>query len=655
MFRGRGVSCAFVPCVLAVVAAFLPARSASAYPWKNPSPADLRIAEDPAKGLTGAAYLEILNESVDEVWHVYVRAKILSRTGFAIGTVDDLDENAFEIEGRTVSATGVVTPLSPGDIRTITTVKAAGLRLRRKGFTMPALEPGSFIEYTYREYGTFGSKGPYHVEIPFQHPFSVIRETVSTPRAGFRYSSAIRFENGVDIKTRNEPGRVFYEAENVPALHSEPHGLPAQERSAGLIFSYFFSDLRATSADQYWKGAVHLGLVPWVRDRLMKPSKVADRLKTIPGSRAADPAARLRALYSYVQSTLKNRDALPAGETPPKGGWKKNDDAADAFARGSGDAQDLVAAFVSLLRADGWAFRIVFCPDLQERVFHPQIPSLFQFDAQVVEVHDPALPRPVYLSFEHPMLPFGVVPWNHLETDCYAVDLDTEKAEIVRIPAGLSAQNAVRRIWSVEIDGSGDAKIVRESHWSGEEAFAARSNYFAQGRVQYEKEIRDSYQKMDPPGEVATVELQHENDPDAEFISKITFTRAGVVPNPGDARLIVSPLTMMRQENPFTQDVRTEPIRFPYPNLEADTVTLRLPPGYVLDGLPQGIEAGSEAGRYAISARSEGDAVVVERLFEIRRSSASSDAYPLYRSLFESSARGDEGFALVFRKASAGR
>ncbi|HWC64911.1 MAG TPA: DUF3857 domain-containing protein, partial [Thermoanaerobaculia bacterium] len=342
----------------------LPARPAAAYPWKTPSPEEQRIVEDSGKGISGAVYLEISDESVDDVFHVSVRAKILSPTGFPIGTVDDLDEDAFEIEGRTVSATGVVTPLAPADVRTITTVKAAGVRQRRKGFTMPALQPGSFIEYTYREYGTFGSRGPYHVEIPFQHRFAVLHEEVSTPRAGFRYSSAIRFENGVTIESRTAPGRVSYSASNVPALHSEPYGLPEQERSAGLIFSYFFSDLRATTADQYWKGAVHLGLVPWVKERMLRASKAEERLKGIPGSRTADPSARLRALYAYVRSTLKNRDALPAGETPPKGGWKKNDDAADAFAHGSGDPRDLVAAFVSLLKADGWSYRVVFCPDL---------------------------------------------------------------------------------------------------------------------------------------------------------------------------------------------------------------------------------------------------------------------------------------------------
>ncbi|HWC66214.1 MAG TPA: DUF3858 domain-containing protein, partial [Thermoanaerobaculia bacterium] len=235
----------------------------------------------------------------------------------------------------------------------------------------------------------------------------------------------------------------------------------------------------------------------------------------------------------------------------------------------------------------------------------------------------------------------------------YAVDLETEKAEIVRIPSAIAARNAIRRVWTVDLSPEGDAKIVRETHWSGEKAFDARSAYFAEGRAEYEKEVREMFRKMDPPGEVTSVELQHENDPDDEFGSKVAFTRAGLVPDAGASRIVLSPLAAMRQENPFTQTTRTEPIRLPYPNVAADTVELRIPEGYALDGAPTGFATANDAGRYLVTVRTEGSSVVVDRLFEVKRSAASADAYPLYRSLFEAAARGDAELALVLRKTPA--
>jgi hypothetical protein len=639
----------------AIGSLFLVAGTAFAYKWKDPTAAEKAIVEDPVRKLSGAVYLEISEETAGStyhpyVFHEYVRAKILSRTGFEIGTVDDLAEDAFEVEGRTVSASGVVTPLSEKDIRTITTIKAAGVSLKRKGFTMPALEPGSFIEYSYKENGVFGSRGEFHTEIPFQRKFAILRQDLTTPHSEFQYSSAIRFENGVKIEAHQESGKMIYRAENAPAIHPEPFGMPEKERAAAVIFSYFFQDLRATSAEEYWKGATRLGLIPWVKNLLVRPSKIEDRLKSISGSRTADASARLKALYRYVQTTLKNQDALPAGETPPRGGWKKNADAGDAFARGSGTPLEILAAFVSLLRADGWAYRVVYCPDLQERAFHPQIPSIFQFDTQVVEVRDPGLPRPVYLSFEHPMTPYGVVAWNHLGTDCYAVDIEKGTAEIVQIPQSAPAQNAQRRLWTVSFNVDGDAKIVRDSHWTGQQGLEARTLFFQLGRSQYEKRIRDDYQKMDPPGDVDSVEVKNEASPDEEFVSTITFERGGLLPVSA-GRIIFSPLAMFRELNPFTQDTRTEPLRFPFPHLDADSLAIHVPAGYSLEGVPQGYDSSSEAGHYVVTARQEGDIVTVDRLFELRAAAASASAYPRYRSLFETAARGDADFSLVFRKA----
>ncbi len=71
---------------------------------------------------------------------MYVRAKILSKAGFDVGTVDHkLDADFYDIQGRTVSPSGKVSELSKSDIRTITDVKIGRLSLKRKGFTLPAL------------------------------------------------------------------------------------------------------------------------------------------------------------------------------------------------------------------------------------------------------------------------------------------------------------------------------------------------------------------------------------------------------------------------------------------------------------------------------------------------------------------------------------
>ena len=196
------LACRLAASVLALSIVFPAAARASK--WKEPTEAEKKIVEDPAKGLVGAVSLEKTMESVLVTYQVRVRAKILSKNGFAAGTVEDLSGDAYDIEGRTVGPTGKVTDLASKDIRTMTTVKTGGKTIERKGFTMPALEPGCFIEYAYREHGAFGPGREYHAGILFQDKYPVLRQELRTPR-NFPFSSSLRIQNGVRIDTRQEP------------------------------------------------------------------------------------------------------------------------------------------------------------------------------------------------------------------------------------------------------------------------------------------------------------------------------------------------------------------------------------------------------------------------------------------------------------------
>jgi hypothetical protein len=638
----------FIPTLAGVLLAGAPWAFGSST-WHAPTAEERALKEDPSRGIVGAVYLEKRIESRQEVYRVYVRAKILSTAGYDAATVDDLSQDASEIEGRTVSPAGLITALSTSEIRTITTVKAAGVTLRRKGFTMPAVEPGCFIEYAYREEGALGSRNEYHAEILFQDKYPVLREELRFPTKS-RYASMIRYEKGVQIESRRDGPQFVFEAHDVPAVHPEPFGLPEGERSAGVIFSYFFEDLRASTVDEYWKNATRLALVPSIRKTIARPSKVRDILKEIPGSHSSDPAARLRGLYRYVQKTLKNEAVLAAGDTPPPGGWKKNTDASDTLAHKSGEPADLAAVFLSMAKADGWQCRPIFVPDRQERLFRREIPSIFQFDTWIVEVRDPGLPAPVALSFEHPLLSFGEVPWNHLDADGDAVDLDRETAEVVHISQASPAANLQERQWQLRVTAAGNLELERRSRWTGQQAFRVRSEIFRIGRAQYEKDRREELQRLDPPAELESLEFANETDPDQDLHSTLRYSRTRPSPWVAGGRVIFSPLSFIGEANPLTQSRRTEPMRFPYPHVDRDTFTIQLPEGAVVDELPQGILNDGEVGRYAVQVRKgEGATVVVERTFELKKSYAGAESYPLYRGLFESAARGDVEFSISFR------
>ena len=620
--------------------------------WKDPSPAEKAIVEDPAKGWVGAVYLEKTFQSENQMWRVTVRAKILSKSGFDVGTVEGIATNAQGVEGRTVSPSGKVTELASKDIRKVTAVKAGGRSVEHLVFTMPALEPGCFVEYTYKEWGWLGSASDFHVEVLFQDNYPILRQEVTTPKR-FPFSSSIRRQRGVTIAFREEGSGYVYESTDAPALHEEPYGLPKNERAAAVIFAYVIPGIQSASSESFWADATKKGLAPILQEYLVKPSKVEKALKSIPGSRTADPKARLKAIYDYSQKTVKNRWALRAGETEPKGGWKKNEDAADTLSHGQGSPWDIATVCASLLRADGWKFRVVFTPDREERFFHPEIPSMFQFGGWVIEVKDPGLDGPVYLCFDHPLMAYGQMPWNRLGVASYAIDLEAETGEQVEIPQLPPEKNTRRRQWAVTLAEDGNVRVDRVSRLDGAQAFDARIDLYGNGKDSFEKRLRETYEKFDPPGEVESVAFQNEESPEENFVQTTKFRRNGLGATLPGGRLELAPLTMIGETNPFTQEKRDEPIIFPYPYLNEDTLTITAPEGYVPDALPPPIEQRGIVGRYGVrAARGEGNSVVVTRILALTRFSGSPEFYAEYRKLFEAAARGDAGLSIVFQPAA---
>jgi hypothetical protein len=649
--RPSGVRAARIVAI-AVAAGMLRTASLAAAKWKEPTEAEKQIAEDPAKGLMGAVYLEKTQRSESQEFYVYVRAKILSKAGFDIGAVE-LNSDSRAVEGRTISPTGKVTELSSKDVRRITKVKAAGSNEEKVVFTMPALEPGCFIEYAYKEWGWLGSAESYHIEILFQDKYPVKRQELRTP-VRFPYASTIRSTQASKVRFQDQGSEIVYESTNAPPLDSEPYSLPRNERSAGIVFAYAFADVRTSTADEFWKDGTRKVFVPLLKRVLVRPGKVEAVLKRIEGSRAADPEARLRAIYRWVQSSLKNELALPAGETSPKGGWKKNEDAGDSLEHGAGTPWDLVAVCASLLRADGWKFRSVFTPDVEERYFHREIPSFFQFNGWIIEVKNQGLKETVYLAFDHPLLAFGQMPWSRAGTEGFAIDPETEATEVVRVPATAADRNLRRRTWTIAVDAEGTARTDRKTTLSGFRAFEERSALFRSGKPADERAVRESFQKLTPPGELESISYENAEASEGPVVVATRFARPGIATTLPGGRILLSPLALLSQTNPFTQEKRAGPISFPYAYRDEDTVTIVPPPGYALEGLPPGTDRTTQAGRYTVAAaRGEGESVVVTRLFEVTRFFSGPELFSSYRMLFETAAGTDPSFSLVFRRTDA--
>src|SRR5271168_2285702 len=148
---------AFACSVLCAVAS-APRPSSAGDDWLPIPPADLALKDNPASPgahamiLYRASDMDSKESSVRE----YVRIKIFTQEGTKEGDIElpfnRQQVNIMDIRGRTIHPDGSIVNFE-GKAFEKTIVKASGFKYLAKTFTLPAVHPGSIIEYRYREQG----------------------------------------------------------------------------------------------------------------------------------------------------------------------------------------------------------------------------------------------------------------------------------------------------------------------------------------------------------------------------------------------------------------------------------------------------------------------------------------------------------------------
>jgi hypothetical protein len=119
-----------------------------------PDPEELKMTSDPKAPGADAVYLEYreMDYGPSQYQAVYLRIKVLTEKGkeLAMVAVPFLKGGTAirAIHGRTIHADGTVIPLTvkPEDVPA---VEINGLRVNQTVFTLPDVEVGSILEYTY--------------------------------------------------------------------------------------------------------------------------------------------------------------------------------------------------------------------------------------------------------------------------------------------------------------------------------------------------------------------------------------------------------------------------------------------------------------------------------------------------------------------------
>src|SRR5690349_2444391 len=349
--------------VLWLLIATFAVSQAFAATWRPVSKDELAMNDDPANPGAPAIilYREVNSDDVKGLETHYVRIKILNDEGrkYADIEIPYLDK-ALQIEAvqaRTIRPDGKATDFQ-GQIVDRMAFKARKVKVQVKAFTLPDVQKGSILEYSYtvRSHRKF----PDFMKRPSEYIFDRV---ISIPTSTFTiredlFARRTRFEIHQfpevslcwtaqnipgDNRPRNETaGTMVLELENVPAFREEEF-MPPEHEARGWVAFYYVPGRSLVRS--YWSETgkeMAKMLVPFLGD----PKKLKATVAGI--APASDPPeTQLRKLYARVQQ-LRYVNAEPAKteQEVKREGLKENKHVEDVLSRGYAYGNEINLAFV---------------------------------------------------------------------------------------------------------------------------------------------------------------------------------------------------------------------------------------------------------------------------------------------------------------------
>jgi len=576
-------------------------------PWLVDAKEVIRTARKPGPGVDAALLGDLATVLIDReagqtelyqgIHGVYTRAGVERE-----GELEVLP-NAW-IEGlRLHKPDGRVVDVDPGTKRPI---------------TLPGLEPGDFIEYTWRRYtppsGLIPGSLDNRAVFVFQgqdRDFVLSRYVVMHDPAlpvqicgqeeGLTKTDEVR--DGLRVRT--------WTAREVPQLRPEPH---VADPSA--VIPNVKLGLNASWADvgDLVKSAIAGSLLP---DAPLP--EMAEEIRRRAGGK--DPEALARALHAVVNERIR------PGASPLGLGT------AASMSASAGEGNRVTVA-LALARMVGLEARLLLARPLELRGTSMECPSPDLFPYALVEI--PLAERTVYLDYTDADYPFDSLPMRLTGSDGLSIPLEPEAparlVEIARRDPGLLQESDAELV--LEADGrvTGNLTLTLRGVLSGivrrvmseippdRKDTAYRSfvgNYFAGAQV-------------------ISAKVDGLEETEGAVTLTFAFTGGGFarrLPAGFAVPVVAQKLDLLSEYASLPS--RQYPLLLDAQEFRRDRVRVRIPEGLRVTGLPSPTERDSGYGRYGLSATVDGDRLLLERTVAIPPRRVEVAEYPDLRRFLQ--------------------
>lgn len=653
-FSMRTMRLLILPLSLVCLGLLLPNSVSAGDEWRPVSPEELAskasVVEKDADA--EAIFWEVRIDDSDPTelsLKNYIRVKIFTDRGKESQSKIDLQYSGStqikDIAARVIKADGTIVELKKADVFERTIAKANGVKRKAKSFALPGVEPGSIIEYRWRDVHPGGSANMLRLHFQREIPIRSVSYFLR-PYMGMRY---LPFRMGDTRFVKDKDGYSRVTMTNMPAFREEPR-MPPEDEVRSWVFLYYTDDTKLET-EKYWQNTGK-ALYGVSKDDMKVDNEVKAAIAGIIGD-AATPEEKLRRIYDFCRTKIKNLsdDASGLSEDEKKK-VKANKSPGETLKKGMGTGSNIDMLFAALAKAAGFDARLAVSGNRDDLFFERGLGNIAFLQSSFIAVRVGEewqffSPAEMYTSF-------GMLGWP--EESQETLITDAKEPIWTRTSTSAPEKSVAKRSAKLDLleDGTLEGDVSIE--YTGHLAFDRKEYDDDDSVAQREETLRNSIKERLSTAEISNIKIENVTDPIKPFVYSYHIRVPGYAQRTGK-RIFLQPGFFEHGRSPlFSGSERKHPIYFHFPWLEEDEVIINLPSGYALDNAdsPVPIKAG-EIAAYEPKIATDGKRLVYKRrfffgaggniLFPVER-------YPLIKALFDAVNKSDN-HTITLKQAAA--
>ena len=639
--------CAILP--LALCLAAMPLLAGNKDDFRPPTPEELQLKSTPLAPGASAVALDWAQREDDTMnWaSQYVRIKVLTEDGRKYADIEipyvRWKVDVSDIRARTIQPDGTIAWFN-GKIFDKTVLRHGDLRWMAKTFTLPDVHAGTIIEYSWmhrwKEPDFSGVRWRVQRSIPVLHESLWFRPYTGGVAATYTIFSMSR---GLPSGKHMAKVSCCYELElqDLPPFDSEPFGPPEETLSARVYLLY---SRQVRSTKEYWD-EMGRDMLHDVEDFLGRPSSVADEV-TKATKDAATADAKLRSLYARARQIRNLSFEVEKTETEAKRDkTRDNKSSIDVVRNGYGYRYEINRAFVTMARQAGFDAHIVNVSDREEDFFNNNVPDAWMIGTEIAEVVVDGKPR--YFDPGTPYVPYGMLPWQNANNSGFR--MSGKSGEWVPVPGSEAPESTIERTADLRFEGDQiRGKVVAK--YAGLEAqhrrFRNRNDDDAASRKSFEDEAK----KWFPEGssvKLTNVSALRSSDEPLVVDYDVELPTLGAAT--GSRVIVPMAVFQSNEKNEMSSEKRSTAVYFAYSYQRDDRVTLHVPAGWRVEGLPARSTLDLKALAFDLQYDAAADKVDMSRKVTVQSNILEPKFYPTVRDFFTKLAAADRD-SVILRK-----